>query len=56
MSSQEVVDFVRPRILDGQTKLSQICEEVRGSGEKELEGKRSGRKGDRKEEKKNRRP
>ena len=29
MSSQEVVDFVRPRIQDGQTKLSQICEEVR---------------------------
>lgn len=28
MSSQEVVDFVRPRILDGQTKLSQICEEL----------------------------
>jgi len=28
MSSQEVVDFVRPRIQDGQTKLSQICEEV----------------------------
>ena len=28
MSSKEVVDFVRPRIQDGQTKLSQICEEV----------------------------
>jgi hypothetical protein len=39
MSSQEVVDFVRPRIQDGQTKLSQICEEVRGSGEgKKLHG------------------
>lgn len=29
MSSQEVVDFVRPRIQGGQTKLSQICEEVK---------------------------
>jgi protein phosphatase 1G len=28
MSSQEVVDFVRLRIEEGQTKLSQICEEV----------------------------
>ncbi|XP_021927552.1 probable protein phosphatase CG10417 isoform X2 [Zootermopsis nevadensis] len=28
MSSQEVVDFVRPRIQGGQTKLSQICEEL----------------------------
>jgi protein phosphatase 1G len=31
MSSQEVVDFVRPRIQVGQTKLSQICEEVKFS-------------------------
>jgi protein phosphatase 1G len=29
MSSQEVVDFVRPRIQESQTKLSQICEEVK---------------------------
>jgi protein phosphatase 1G len=29
MSSQEVVDFVRPRVKEGQTKLSQICEEVK---------------------------
>ena len=28
MSSQEVVDFVRLRIQEGQTKLSQICEKV----------------------------
>jgi hypothetical protein len=28
MSSQEVVDFVRTRIQEGQTKLSKICEEV----------------------------
>jgi serine/threonine protein phosphatase PrpC len=41
MSSQEVVDFVRPRIQEGQTKLSQICEEVRGSGK----GKKSGKAG-----------
>jgi serine/threonine protein phosphatase PrpC len=50
MSSQEVVDFVRPRIQEGQTKLSQICEEVRGSGE----GRKSGIKGDMNEEKKKR--
>ncbi|RZC32041.1 protein phosphatase 2C 21 [Asbolus verrucosus] len=28
MSSQEVVDFVRPSILEGREKLSQICEEM----------------------------
>lgn len=28
MSSQDVVDFVRPRLKDGVEKLSQICEEV----------------------------
>lgn len=29
LSSEQVVKFVRTRILDGQTKMSTICEEVR---------------------------
>jgi len=28
MSSQDVVDFVKQRLLSGVTKLSAICEEV----------------------------
>lgn len=28
LSSQEVVDFVRPRIMENREKLSSICEEV----------------------------